>query len=213
MGAEIVGRPVCTIIGGPNGSGKSTIYDTLALPGHFVNADIIARSINPTQPEAASMAAGRRTLGELARMIGTRESFVYETTLSSRQSLEVMRRARSADYEVGLIFVGLNSADLNVKRIANRVARGGHHIPEDIVRRRYESSLRKLPEAMQLADGAALYDNSRSDGPHLLVQLRAGIIEANHLDEADNFHFRLADAVGKALAMSTDAVFQRRPNG
>ena len=129
MGAEAPGRPVCTIIGGPNGSGKSTIYDRLVLPGRLLNADVVARRINPDRPEAASIAAGRHVLTELARAVRTRETFVYETTLSSHQSIELMRAARRADYEVGLVFVVLNSAALNVERVAERVARGGHDIP------------------------------------------------------------------------------------
>lgn len=208
MGAEAYGAPVCTIIGGPNGSGKSTIYSRLGLPGRFLNTDIIARSINPACPEAASIAAGRQTLAELARAMGTRETFVYETTLSSRQSIELMRAAKQAGYEVGLVFVALNSADLHVERVAERVARGGHDIPEDVIRRRYETALRRLPEAIRLADGSILFDNSTSSGPESLVQIRAGAIEVNHLDEADAFHCRLAEAVGEALRVSADTVFR-----
>jgi predicted ABC-type ATPase len=205
---DTTGKPVCTLIGGPNGSGKSTIYDIITFPGRFVNADLVARGINPAQPEAVSMAAGRQTLAELERLIGARESFVYETTLSSRQSVELMRKAKTANYEVGLVFVMLTSANLHIRRVAERVSRGGHHIPEDTVRRRYESALSRLPEAIRLADGATLYDNSTDTGPHLLVRIQAGVIETNNLDAADPFHRRFAEAVSEALAISTDAVFK-----
>jgi predicted ABC-type ATPase len=112
-----------------------------------------------------------------------------------------MRTAKQAGYEVGLIFVALNSADLNVERVAERVARGGHNIPEDIIRRRYETAIRSLPEAISLADGTIIFDNSHASGPQLLVQIRAGSIGVNHLDEADVFHCRLAEAVGEALSL------------
>ena len=79
--------------------------------------------------------------------------------------------------------------------------------PGEVIRRRYETSLRRLPEAVRIAGGSILFDNSTSSGPELLVQIRADIIEVNNLDEADGFHCRLANAVGEALAMSTDAVF------
>lgn len=125
MRVEAAGRPACTIIGGPNGSGKSTIFDHLDLPGRFVNADIIARGLNPQRPEAASFRAGRRTLAELARLIEARENFIYETSLSSHQSIDLMRAAGADGYEVGLVFVTLNNADLNVQRVAERVAKGG----------------------------------------------------------------------------------------
>jgi predicted ABC-type ATPase len=164
--------------------------------------------INPGHPEAASISADRRTLEELARVLRARESFVFETTLSSHQSVELMRAAKDADYEVGLVFVALNSANLNVQRVADRVARGGHHIPEDIIRRRYEAALRRLPEAIRLADSSMLFDNSTSSGAQLLMQIQAASIEVNNLDEADIFHCRLAEAVSDALSISTDAVFR-----
>jgi len=208
VGVEVPRRPVCTIIGGPNGSGKSTIYGSLVPPGRFLNGDVIARSINPDRPEAASLAAGRQTLVELARAIRERETFAYETTLSSRQSIELMREAKQAGYEVGLVFVTLNSADLNVERVAERVARGGHDIPENVIRRRYGASLRRLAEAIGVADGSIRFDNSHSSGPQVLVQIQAGSIEVNNLDEADLFHCRLAEAVAGALSISSDAVFR-----
>lgn len=208
VGADDARTPACTIIGGPNGSGKSTLYDRLDLPGLFVNADVIARALNPGRPEAASLLAGRRTLAELAKVLGARESFVYETTLSSRQSVELMRASRTAGYEVGLVFVALNSADLNVQRVAERVARGGHHIPDDVVRRRYEKALSRLPEAIRLANGSMVFDNSLFSGPRLLLQIRGAAIEVNTLDEADAFHMRLAAMAAEALSMSTGAVLR-----
>ncbi len=118
-----------------------------------------------------------------------------------------MRAAKRAGYEVGLAFVVLNSADLNVERVAERVARGGHDVAEEVIRRRYETSLRRLPEAVRIDDGSILFDNSTSSGPQRLVQIRVDTIEVNTLDEADAFHRRLENAVGEALTMSTDAVF------
>lgn len=151
MGAKEVEKPALTIIGGPNGSGKSTIYDRLALPGKFVNADNIACGLSPGKPEAASFLAGRQTIAEIARAMEARESFAYETTLSSQQSIELMRVAGVGGYEVGLVFVCLKNADLNVQRVAERIARGGHDIPEDVIRRRYKTALRRLPDAIRLA--------------------------------------------------------------
>ena len=208
VGVEGRPRPTCTIIGGPNGSGKSTIYDRLELPGLFLNADVIARRLNPGRPEAASLSAGRQLLATFADVIGSREPFVYETTLSSHQSIEVMRSAQRADYEVGLVFVALGSVDLHVERVADRVSRGGHDIPEAIIRRRYEAAFRRLPEAVRIADGSIILDNTSPLGPELLIQIRAGSVEVNNLDEADLLHCRIAAAVGEGLGMSIDAVFR-----
>jgi predicted ABC-type ATPase len=117
----------CTILGGTNGSGKSTIYDEavrLQADGEFVNADVLARRMSPNAPEAVSLKAGRRVIERLGELIAARDSFVHETTLSSHQSLQVMRDARAAGYHVGLVFVVLDSVDLNVLRVRERVREG-----------------------------------------------------------------------------------------
>ena len=196
---------ICTIFGGPNGSGKSSLFGALSLSGEFVNADAIASKISPENPEAVSIQAGRQVLRRLDELIAAGQGFVYETTLSSHQSIDLMRRARDAGYEVDLVFVTLNSPDLNVERVADRVSRGGHHIPEVAIRRRYETSLYRLADAIRLAHESLIYDNS-GDAPDLLLQISRGIIETNNLDEANTFHQRIAGLVRDALDVSADDV-------
>jgi predicted ABC-type ATPase len=70
-------RPACVMLAGPNGAGKSTIYKALSLPGPFVNADEVARELSPSEPETASIRAGRLVLRRLAELIETRQSFTY----------------------------------------------------------------------------------------------------------------------------------------
>jgi len=91
---------------------------------------------------------------------------------------------------------------------ADIIARGGHDIPEDVIRRRYEAALKQLPEAIRAADGSMLLDNSLSSGPHLLPRIHGAAIEVNNLDEANIFHCRLAEVVSDALAITTYAVFR-----
>jgi predicted ABC-type ATPase len=88
--------------------------------GQFINADVIARRIRPDNPEGASIEAGRLVLEELDRLVAQRASFVYETTLSSRQSIDLMQKARAAAFEVDLAFIVLHDADLHVERVASR---------------------------------------------------------------------------------------------
>jgi predicted ABC-type ATPase len=197
----------CTIVAGPNGSGKSTIYPQLSLEGEFVNADIVARRINPAHPESVSMAAGRLVLKTIDEILNDRRSFVYETTLSSRQSLAVMERCKEMGYEVALVYVVLDSPELNVLRVAERVSRGGHDIPADVIRRRYETAFGRLPHALRLADNSLMFDNSGRE-PRMLLTLERGEIVENHLDEAMPLHVRLAEALAEALDVGTDAVFQ-----
>ena len=148
--------PVCTILGGPNGAGKSSLFAALGLPGEFVNADQVARSLSPEAPESAAVAAGRAVLSRLDRLIFERKDLVYETTLSSHQALSLMCKARDAQYEVGLVFIILASADLHVLRVEDRVRKGGHAIPEEAIRRRHDGALSKLARAIPLADATAI---------------------------------------------------------
>jgi predicted ABC-type ATPase len=179
----------CTILGGTNGSGKSTIYEEAVRPqieGEFVNADIIARRISPEAPEAASLRAGKQVVVRLDDLITKRQNFVHETTLSSRQSLSVMRQARAAGYQVGLIFVVLHSVELNVLRVRERVRMGGHSIPERDIRRRYDRALANLPEAIKAAHQTAVYDNSSTS--HVkLIEISDGHVVFNALDENERY--------------------------
>ncbi len=197
----------CTILGGPNGSGKSSLYSSLKPPGEFVNADVVAMGIDPAKPESVSLAAGRLVIRRLDELISARSDFTYETTLSSRQAILVMERARTAGYTVSLVFVALNNPDLNVLRVRERVSLGGHPIPESHVRRRYEKALARLSEAIPLADASLVYDNS-GRSPELLLRIAGKTIEENNLDEAQAFHVKVAEAVAKALGVGEDVVFR-----
>lgn len=191
-------RPACTILAGPNGSGKSTLFEVLDPTGPFLNADRAAKLINPEHPEAASFAAGRSILRELASAIGERRDFVYETTLSSNQPLDLMRRARGAGYSVGLIFVVLANADLNVKRVAQRVARGGHDIPEPIIRRRHGRAITRFGQAIPLADEIAVLENT-GDRPKVLLRINDRTVREDHFDRTETVHATLWEIVASAL--------------
>lgn len=197
----------CTILAGPNGSGKSSIYRTIDPPGEFVNADVIARGIDPANPEAASLAAGRAVLNRLRELVAQRTDFTYETTLSSRQAITLMRDAREAGFQVGLVFVTLASADLNVRRVADRVSKGGHAIPEETIRRRYDVSLARLAEALPLTHASALFDNSEPD-TRLLLRMAGLVIEENHLDESRELHRRISGVVSDVLGLNVTDVLR-----
>ncbi|MEH3120277.1 MAG: zeta toxin family protein [Methylorubrum populi] len=199
--------PVCTILGGPNGSGKSSLYRAIDPPGEFVNADIVARRINPVDPEAASLAAGRAVLVRLNELVEAGRDFAYETTLSSNQAVGLMRRAREAGYQVALVFVALDSADLNVERVGDRVRKGGHAIPEPVIRRRYGIALSRLAQAIPLAHESAIFDNSEAT-TRLLLRIAGNAIEENHLDRGKRLHTRIADAAAQALGLGAGEVLR-----
>ena len=198
----------CTILGGANGSGKSTIYGKLHLDGRLVNADIIARQIAPEHPESVTAAAGRRVIRLLEELLRARESFVYETTLSSHQSIRLMERARDGGYSVNLAFIVLRDLELNVLRVAERVMLGGHSIPENTIRRRYAGAFERLPRAIALAHRVIIYDNSSQDNLETLIQIRDGIIVYNALNQSSELHCRIAERVSNGLSITSDSVFE-----
>jgi predicted ABC-type ATPase len=201
-------EPECVNLAGPNGAGKSSLFNRLTLPGKFINADVIARDIDPGNPEGASLKAGRAAIQALDEVLTVRADFTYETTLSSHQSLNVMRRARQIGYRTMLIFITLDSAELHIKRVAQRVRRGGHHIAEAIIRRRYSLSFDNLGLALPLSHAAVIYDNSASSGPRMMLEMDGTSITANLLRADREFDRRIAAALIKGLGLSEEAIFR-----
>jgi predicted ABC-type ATPase len=156
-------RPCLVIIAGPNGSGKSTLTQWLLDHGtdfgDYINPDDIARTLMGSYEErvreAQAIADERRAL-----FIGARQSFSFETVMSHPSKLEVLREARAAGFFVQMFFVATDDPLINVSRVANRVAKGGHDVPVHKIMERYTRVLALLPEAVRLCDAATLFDNS-----------------------------------------------------
>lgn len=136
--------PHATIIAGPNGTGKSTVAPRLMAEYEtrvFLNADLIAKDLNPDDPAASAVQAGRIMHRRLNELRERGESFALETTLSGlslRNSIEGLRERR---YFVRLAFLWVPSPEINVQRIAIRVRHGGHFVPDEDVRRRFGRSI------------------------------------------------------------------------
>lgn len=139
--------PVCRIIAGPNGAGKTTFALTY-LPEvgcrNFVNADLIAAGLAPLAPERELVAASRLFLKEIEVHIAAKEDFAFETTLSGRSYLRLIKRLQKEDWTVELIYLALPSMELSKVRVAERVAHGGHNIPLKDIKRRFPRSLKNL---------------------------------------------------------------------
>nr|WKN38174.1 zeta toxin family protein [Tunicatimonas sp. TK19036] len=153
------------IIAGCNGAGKTTASYTV-LPDileckEFVNADEIARGLSPFQPEKVSIQAGRLMLSRIKDLMMAGEDFAFETTLSTRSYVNFTKQAQEEGYKVTLLFFWLNTPDLAVKRVSSRVREGGHNIPENVIRRRYENGLQNFFTLYQpIVDIWMLIDNS-----------------------------------------------------
>ena len=129
------------IISGPNGAGKTTASYTL-LPEilrckEFVNADEIARGLSPFNPESVTIEAGRLMLKRINELLQRNVSFSIETTLSTRSYFRLVEKAHSQGYDVTLLYFWLKSPQQAIERVAERVAKGGHNIPNDTIIRRY----------------------------------------------------------------------------
>lgn len=138
----------CWIIAGPNGAGKSTFaleyLPTLAGCRNFVNADLIAAGLSPLAPERELLAAGRLFLQEIEHYVAAKENFAFETTLSGRSYLRLIRRLRTQGWAVELLYLALPSVELSKFRVAERVAHGGHDIRVADIERRFPRSLYNL---------------------------------------------------------------------
>jgi predicted ABC-type ATPase len=167
------------VIGGPNGAGKTTAANRL-LPTalelrEFLNADEIARGLSPFEPEANAVPAGRMMIDRIDRLVEARKSFAFETTCAGHRQAKLLRACRAAGYRVTFIFLWLPSPQFAVERVAQRVARGGHHIPEDIIIRRYAAGMYNMRHVfLPLADVALIYDNS-GEYPLLIAEKRASV--------------------------------------
>lgn len=162
------------IIAGPNGAGKSTFAREF-LPNEagcpvFVNADLIAAGLSPFVPEKAAIRAGRLMLAEIHRHAAAGESFAFETTLSGRGYARFIPAWQAAGYGVHLVFLRLPTVELAIERVAVRVAQGGHDVPVEVIRRRFDKGWRYFQDVYcSLVDTWQLFDNSTED-PHLLAE-------------------------------------------
>jgi predicted ABC-type ATPase len=163
--------PVLHLLVGPNGAGKSTLYAEVIGPAthlEFVNADIIGKERWPDEPfdhseEAAAIATERRR-----ELIAQRQSFVTETVFSHRSRLELVSIAVAAGYLVTMHVVMVTD-DLAVARVGSRYSVGGHPVPEDKVRARFERLWPLVADALTVVDTGFVCDNSQGRTPLKLV--------------------------------------------
>lgn len=158
--------PILYIIAGANGSGKSTLASEL-LPSEnldFLNADDVAKEICPDNIESVKIKAGKIVLKKLENLLDSRKSFAIETTLSGKNHIKTIQKAKELGYQVVLIYSYLDSPLLCENRIKIRVLNGGHNIPkDDIIRRFYRSKENFWDIYKDLADEWNLFYNGTSE--------------------------------------------------
>jgi predicted ABC-type ATPase len=162
---EVGARKQILILAGPNGAGKTTFAAEFLVGDAecptFVNADLIAAELSPTEPARAAKRAGRLMVDRMHDAISRGESFAFETTLADKSFARRIPEWRAFGYRVSLWFLSLPSPELAISRVRERVAQGGHFVPDAVVRRRFEAGWRNFEEVYKsLVDGWLLYDNS-----------------------------------------------------
>lgn len=122
---------------------------------------MIAQGVSPFSPEAAAFRAGRLMLEEIEFYVRRSDSFGFETTLSGRSYLSLMSDFKRRGYEVHFFFLWIPTVALGLRRVRARVLEGGHDVPEVVVRRRFERSIRNFLQSYRfLGDSWMLFDNS-----------------------------------------------------
>jgi predicted ABC-type ATPase len=158
------------ILAGPNGAGKTTFANEY-LPAVenglvFINADEIARepAVSALPRAERDFHAGRRMLEQIDALASRRTEFMFETTLATLTYARKIPLWKSFGYSMVLLYLRLPDVEHSIMRVRRRVEAGGHGIPEDVIRRRYEKSLRYLQEVYKPAvDEWYIWDSLESE--------------------------------------------------
>lgn len=157
--------PHLYIISGCNGAGKTTASYTV-LPEmlnchEFVNVDEIAFGLSPVDPDKAAISAGRLMLLKMKSLIEKKIDFAFETTLSPRSYVNLVKEARGAGFHVTLLYFWLNTVDLAIERVKHRASEGGHDVAIPVIKRRYSAGMVNLfKRYMPICDYWMVFDNS-----------------------------------------------------
>ena len=150
------------LLTGGNGAGKSTFYRLfLETKGiHCVNADLIAKKINPENPEKVSYEAASLAMRLLEELLYQGTSFCYETVFSHPSKIDLVAKAKALGYEIILVYIHLDTPALNEARVSQRVSVGGHSVPGDKIRSRIPRTMKNIATVLPLVNEARLLNNS-----------------------------------------------------
>lgn len=167
------------LVGG-NGAGKSTFFslvlEPLGLP--FVNADRLARLVYPEAPEVHSYQAVQLAEQQRNNLLRSGTSFCFETVYSHPSEIDFAARAKTLGYEVIMVVIHLDTAELNVARVAQRIEEGGHSVPTEKLIQRIPRMLENVRTSIPLCDQVRVLDNSSAEDPFRpVLTIRIGSVE------------------------------------
>jgi predicted ABC-type ATPase len=156
------------VLTGGNGAGKSTFYKSSLLSKRgvqFINADMIAKTISPENPEQVSYEASGLVERLRDEILYKGISFCFETVFSHESKIDFVAKAKAMGYYVLLVYIHLETLDLNEARVNQRISEGGHSVPPEKIRSRLPRTMKNVAVALQLVDEARLLDNSSRGKP------------------------------------------------
>lgn len=201
------------IFAGVNGAGKSTFYNMSQDIPDFketirINTDEIVREIGDWWNDADQMKAGKIGIKLRNEAIRQGKSFNEETTLCGKTIIKLFEKLKENGYKIDLYYVGLKNSDIALERIKNRVANGGHNIPVEKVRKRYEKSKNNLEKIIPLCDSVSVFDNSES------FRRLATIKEGKLIQKADKvpfwFNSKLKNLISSGKVKNNVAIESRK---
>lgn len=149
---------IYTIIGGVNGVGKSSLSGVLSAEnsdlGIIIDTDKITAEIGGDKIKGGKLAIKR-----IDDCLNKGVNFTQETTLAGVRTIKTIQKARELDYYIRLYYVGVSSSDESIKRIKNRVEKGGHNIPAEDVERRYNKRFEDLARVLPYCNEVRFFDN------------------------------------------------------
>jgi predicted ABC-type ATPase len=167
--------PTIIMLAGPNGAGKTTtassLFHDLLESVDYVNADVIAQGISGSNPDSVALQAGAIMLGRLHDMAAKKMNIGFETTGASRSFAPWLAKLKVEGYKVFVYYFWLPSADMAIARVAERVRRGGHNVPTETIRRRYEAGLRNFFQLYRpVASEWEMINNSSYEMPRSIAK-------------------------------------------
>lgn len=201
------------IFAGTNGAGKSTFYNMSQDIPDFketvrINTDEIIRKIGDWRSDADQMKAGKTGIKLRNQAIKQGKSFNEETTLCGKTIIKLFEKLKENGYKIDLYYVGLKNSDIALERIKNRVANGGHDIPAEKVRKRYEESRSNLEKVIPLCNSVSVFDNSES------FRRLATIKEGKLIQKADKvpfwFNSKLKNLISSGKVKNNVAIESRK---
>ena len=170
-------KPELIIIAGPNGSGKTSVtkkflHHEWAEGTTYINPDEVANEMFGDWNSIESILKAANYCAEWReRCINEKQSFVFETVMSSEDKIDFINRAKKAGFFIRLFFISTDSPTINASRIADRVMKGGHDVPITKIVSRYFKSIKNCMKASMIVDRLYVYDNS-IDGEDAKIQFR-----------------------------------------